>query len=347
MKRFCQTQILFLALVALGVSSPMNEAAAAQEPRAQPAKSATALAAQLKDSDPEKRYGAAVQLRRLGSDALPALDALIQSLRDPDPEVAENAAWTLGLIGLRAGPAAPALTAMARDADDPNRLVAISALGMIRVPSSEVMKALIENLSHADPDFRKAAATALGALGPAARGGVAPLVRLIRDKDAAVRAGAVIALGRIGGGEALSALRDAEQDPNEDVRRDAALARRYVERALAQTNVAPQGASKPPTDAAVPIQSAASRPVRILSQEKPHYTAAASQRQISGKVILQVQFLATGKVGEVKVLSGLGYGLDEEAVRAAKSITFSPAEMNGRPIDRIMEIRYEFVSRGD
>src|SRR5690606_9229315 len=44
-------------------------------------------------------------------------------------------------------------------------------------------------------------------------------------------------------------------------------------------------------------------------------TAAARRDGIEGTVVLRVEIDETGKVGEVRVVKGLGYGLDEVAVR--------------------------------
>jgi TonB family protein len=49
-------------------------------------------------------------------------------------------------------------------------------------------------------------------------------------------------------------------------------------------------------------------------------------------------------VHEVKVLSGLGYGLDEKAVEAVQSWRFEPALEEGTPIESKMAVDISFRS---
>lgn len=46
-----------------------------------------------------------------------------------------------------------------------------------------------------------------------------------------------------------------------------------------------------------------------------------------------MQFDAEGDARMVRVVRGLGHGLDETAIAAARGIRFRPAERNGAPID--------------
>jgi TonB family protein len=43
-----------------------------------------------------------------------------------------------------------------------------------------------------------------------------------------------------------------------------------------------------------------------------------------------------------RVVSGLGHGLDEAAIRAAQQIKFKPAKRQGEPVDFPAVIRIEF-----
>jgi len=69
------------------------------------------------------------------------------------------------------------------------------------------------------------------------------------------------------------------------------------------------------------------RPV-FLHRTEPQYTEEARRRNISGTVILQVELLADGSVGTVKVLKGLSAGLNENAIEAARKTVFLPAVKN-------------------
>jgi TonB family protein len=74
-------------------------------------------------------------------------------------------------------------------------------------------------------------------------------------------------------------------------------------------------------------------PAEILSKPTPVYTQEARTEKIQGEVLLEVVFEASGKIHVVRVVRGLGHGLDDAAVRAAEQIRFKPALRNGQPSD--------------
>lgn len=74
-------------------------------------------------------------------------------------------------------------------------------------------------------------------------------------------------------------------------------------------------------------------PAEILSKPTPTYTEEARRLRIEGEVLLEVVFEASGRLRVVRVVSGLGHGLDESAVRAAQQIRFKPAVQDGQPTD--------------
>ena len=82
--------------------------------------------------------------------------------------------------------------------------------------------------------------------------------------------------------------------------------------------------------------------VEILFKPRPAYTEAARQRRLEGEVVLEVLFTASGDVRVLRVLRGLGEGLDENAVQAARQIRFHPARCNGRPIDSTATVHISF-----
>jgi len=63
-------------------------------------------------------------------------------------------------------------------------------------------------------------------------------------------------------------------------------------------------------------------------------------------VVLEVIFLASGQMEVVRVVSGLGHGLDEAAIQAAKQIRFRPAKHDGQPIDFPARVRIAFRLAG-
>ncbi len=71
---------------------------------------------------------------------------------------------------------------------------------------------------------------------------------------------------------------------------------------------------------------------RRKSLVTPKYTLEARQADIEGIIRVEVTIDETGRVASARVLSGLGYGLDETALAAAKMCTFEPATQCGKPI---------------
>lgn len=86
-----------------------------------------------------------------------------------------------------------------------------------------------------------------------------------------------------------------------------------------------------------PKKSAANEPpttpVEVLVKPRPKYTEEGRKLKIEGEVRLEVQFTASGEVHVIRILQGLGHGLDEQAVRAAEQIKFKPAQREGKAVD--------------
>jgi len=86
----------------------------------------------------------------------------------------------------------------------------------------------------------------------------------------------------------------------------------------------------------------ADTPVDILDKPRPEYTAEGRSLKLEGDVVIDVVFLANGTMQINHVISGLGHGLDEAAVRAAQQIKFKPAKRDGQPVDYPARVRIEF-----
>ncbi len=82
--------------------------------------------------------------------------------------------------------------------------------------------------------------------------------------------------------------------------------------------------------------------VEILSKPKPVYTAEARDLKVEGQVMVEVQFLASGTVKVLRVVKGLGHGLDETAQQAAAQIKFKPATRDGAAIDSTARVYIVF-----
>src|SRR6201996_9073237 len=83
-------------------------------------------------------------------------------------------------------------------------------------------------------------------------------------------------------------------------------------------------------------------PVDITEKPKPVYTEEGRSLKLEGDVALDVVFLANGTVQVTKVVSGLGHGLDEAAVRAAQQTKCKPAKRDNDNVDFPARIRIQF-----
>jgi TonB family protein len=86
-------------------------------------------------------------------------------------------------------------------------------------------------------------------------------------------------------------------------------------------------------------------PPRLLREIKPEYTDEARRRGVTGEVVLEVVVRHDGTVGEVRMVRGLGYGLDQRAVDAVRQWRFSPARRQGAAVDVIVEVAVDFALR--
>jgi protein TonB len=86
-------------------------------------------------------------------------------------------------------------------------------------------------------------------------------------------------------------------------------------------------------------------PPRLLHEVKADYTEDARQRGITGDVILEIVVGRDGSVADVKILQGLGWGLDDRAVQAVRQWRFTAARRQGTPVDVIVEVAVEFKIR--
>jgi periplasmic protein TonB len=109
-------------------------------------------------------------------------------------------------------------------------------------------------------------------------------------------------------------------------------------------NIAPPEApAPPPVSEPVKAKVLVARPTdntcvedivkaRPLSMVRPPYTDAARRGRVEGRVRLELMVDERGEVTSVRVLQGLGFGLDEAAVAAARRLRFTPATRCKRPV---------------
>jgi protein TonB len=81
---------------------------------------------------------------------------------------------------------------------------------------------------------------------------------------------------------------------------------------------------------------------KLLHVEEPEYSDEARKARCQGAVLLAIDVDASGKVSNVRVLTGLGLGLDEKAKEAVLKWRFRPAMARGRPVTAPAQVRVTF-----
>jgi len=86
---------------------------------------------------------------------------------------------------------------------------------------------------------------------------------------------------------------------------------------------------------------------RLLRQVEPRYTAEAVLAKVQGDIWLDCVVLPDGTVGDIEIVRSLDpvFGLDQEAIRAARQWRFEPGTRNGEPVAVLVTIELSFTLR--
>ena len=86
---------------------------------------------------------------------------------------------------------------------------------------------------------------------------------------------------------------------------------------------------------------------RLLREVTPKYTAEAMRAKVQGIVLVEAVVLPDGTVGDVEVIRSLDkvFGLDEEAIKAARQWRFLPGTRFGEPVAVLVTIELTFTLR--
>jgi TonB family protein len=79
----------------------------------------------------------------------------------------------------------------------------------------------------------------------------------------------------------------------------------------------------------------------------PLYSDEARRRLIEGIVTIDARIGVDGQVTAPRVVHGLGFGLDQNALVALRQWQFRPGTRGGRPVDMTVEIDIEFNLRNE
>ncbi|MBI3491680.1 MAG: energy transducer TonB [Acidobacteria bacterium] len=86
---------------------------------------------------------------------------------------------------------------------------------------------------------------------------------------------------------------------------------------------------------------------RLLREVRPQYTSEAMRAKVQGVVLLECVVRPDGSVGDVQVVRSLDptFGLDQEAIKAAKQWRFAPGTRFGEPVSVLITIELTFTLR--
>lgn len=86
-------------------------------------------------------------------------------------------------------------------------------------------------------------------------------------------------------------------------------------------------------------------PPTILSKVDPQYSEEARKARYQGTVVLEAIVRSDGTIDILRVVRSLGFGLDENAIKALKKWKFRPGMRNGLPVDVALNIEVNFNLR--
>jgi TonB family protein len=84
-------------------------------------------------------------------------------------------------------------------------------------------------------------------------------------------------------------------------------------------------------------------PLRIIHKPQARYTDRARSNNVSGVVRLAALCGVNGRIEHILLLKRLGFGLDQQAIDAAKEIRFEPKMKDGKPVPTVITIEYSFT----
>jgi len=81
---------------------------------------------------------------------------------------------------------------------------------------------------------------------------------------------------------------------------------------------------------------------QAISSPDPDYTEEARTAKKQGTCVLWLVVDSTGRPRDVRVVRGLGFGLDAKALQAVQQWRFQPAMKDGKPVDVQISVEVEF-----
>jgi len=111
-----------------------------------------------------------------------------------------------------------------------------------------------------------------------------------------------------------------------------------MEPASARATAAASG----PAAAAIWAVVCAGSAAAYLRSPEPEFSEEARKAKVAGNVLVYLQVDTNGNPRNVRVLKGIGLGLDEKAMDAVRHYKFKPAMENGKPVIVEMNVEVNF-----
>ncbi|MCC7124076.1 MAG: energy transducer TonB [Acidobacteria bacterium] len=86
-------------------------------------------------------------------------------------------------------------------------------------------------------------------------------------------------------------------------------------------------------------------PPRLLREVRAEYTDVARRSNLQGEVVMEIVIRRDGTVGDIRIMKGLGLGLNDQAIAAVRQWRFAPGRLKGSPVDVVVEVAVEFRLR--
>lgn len=97
-----------------------------------------------------------------------------------------------------------------------------------------------------------------------------------------------------------------------------------------------------PADPAVLRQSTVDKKARLLSTFEPESNQFAQDNGVAGMALYHTVIGPDGIPAEIAVARPIGFGLDENAVKAIRAAKFEPAEKDGKPVPVMLDLVVQF-----
>lgn len=83
-------------------------------------------------------------------------------------------------------------------------------------------------------------------------------------------------------------------------------------------------------------------PPVLIFQVDPEFSEEARQAKYQGTVLLAIEIDTSGHPANLRILQGLGMGLDEKAIQAVSQWRFRPGLQNGKPTTTSATVQVTF-----